>query len=203
MLEVRRGNLDAARAGLERARALGNDNWQWIGMLGMHRATVERLAGDLDAARAELEQVVRSMEQGPDSRAMGYAQRTAALATVRAQVELDAGDRNAAGGYLAEAIRWALESKDGPVTAVVAETAARLALAGGDAERAAGLLGVAAAQRGEPDRGNPEVRALDAALRRELGDEAADAAMQAARELPRAAGLKLLEGAVPAVRLIS
>jgi len=89
-----------------------------------------------------------------------------------------------------------VEGQDSPVTAVVAEVVAQLALAEGDADRAAALLGVAAAQRGEPDLGNPEVLAVDVAARRALGDRVAERAFERGRAMPRQAGVEFLASAV-------
>jgi hypothetical protein len=54
------------------------------------------------------------------------------------------------------------------------------------------LLGIAAAQRGAIDRGNPEVLAAQSGVRAVLGPEAADQLMRRGRELPRADGLVVL-----------
>jgi hypothetical protein len=89
---------------------------------------------------------------------------------------------------LAEAVTHAVESKDGPVTAAVAELAATHALAGHDPLAAATLLGVAAAQRGACDLGDPEVRATVDEVRGELGSE-----LDRGRALPRADGIALLQ----------
>jgi len=49
-----------------------------------------------------------------------------------------------------------VESEDGPAAATIAELAARVRLAAGDPSGAAQLLGVAIAQRGTLDHGDPE-----------------------------------------------
>jgi predicted ATPase/DNA-binding SARP family transcriptional activator len=199
--DARRGDLRAARAGLDRARELSRDSWQHTSFLALCQADLERLDGNLDRARAELDRLAAMLptDAGPlaDELAFGTAHRHAGLACARALVELTAGDREAARRHVADAIGWAVATKDGPTTAGIAEAAARLAFADGDADRAARLLGVAAAQRGEPDLGNAEVVALDAAVRAALGEHAAEEAFRSARELPREAGLKLLGQSVP------
>ena len=93
---------------------------------------------------------------------------------------------------LAEAVAHTVESRDGPVTAVVAELAAAHAVAD-DPATAAVLLGVGAAQRGASDLGDPDVRATVAAVRAALGAAAADAAVARGRALPRADGVALLQ----------
>jgi hypothetical protein len=104
-----------------------------------------------------------------------------------------AGDRDRAAALLADAVAHALESRDGPVTATVAELAAVHALADGAADRAAVLLGVATAQRGAPDLGDPDVRACLAGLRAALGPAVAEERIRWGRELPRADGAALLK----------
>jgi tetratricopeptide (TPR) repeat protein len=200
-LETRRGNLAAARAGIERAGGIGNDDRQQVGFLAACLAEVERLDGRLDRARAELDRVAATLPAvggRPSAElAFGVAHRVAGLAAARARIDLDADDPAAARPHVAEAVDWALVAKDGPIVAEVAEVAARLALVDGDAHRAARLLGVAAAQRGAPDLGNAEVVALRAAVGAALGEHAADEAFRSARELPRDAGVKLLAQSVP------
>ena len=93
---------------------------------------------------------------------------------------------------LADAVAHTVESRDGPVTAVVAELAAAHAVAD-DPETAAVLLGVGAAQRGASDLGDPDVRATVAAVRAALGAAAADAAVARGRALPRPDGVALLQ----------
>jgi tetratricopeptide (TPR) repeat protein len=192
MLEARRGDLAAARAGLAEAVALAGSNGLLTSVLGIFRAQVERLSGDLDAARRELERVSSMISAA----GMGAPQRRASLAIGWAAVERASGRRRAAREHLATAVRCAVEGQDSPVTAVVAEVVAQLALDGGDPDRAATLLGVAAAQRGEPDLGNPEVLAIDAATRRALGDGVAERAFETGRTMPRDAGVEYLAAAV-------
>jgi tetratricopeptide (TPR) repeat protein len=201
MLAARRGDLAAARVELDRADELANDNADQEGFLAVCRADLERLDGHLDAARAALDQFAARLpvdrDASPEGLAFGTAHRLSGLAVARARVELTADDRGAARRHIADAIRWGMVAKDGPTLAEAAEVAAALAFADGDADRAARLLGVAAAQRGAPDLGNGEVVALDAAIRAALGERAGDEAFRSARELPREAGVKLLAQTVP------
>jgi tetratricopeptide (TPR) repeat protein len=201
MLDARRGDLAAARAGLARAEEISHEGTEQEGFLAVCRADVERLGGHFDAARTALGRFAAQLPDVDRSAAnelgFGTAHRLAGLATARARIELDAGDLEAARGHVADAIGWSQSAKDGATTAGAAEVAARLALADGDADRAARLLGVAAAQRGEPDLGNAEVVALDAAVRAALGAHVAEEAFRSARELPREAGVKLLAQSVP------
>jgi tetratricopeptide (TPR) repeat protein len=181
MLEARRGDLGSARARLSQALdlpAAGND-----GALLISLAHVEQMAGDLDRARHHL--TAAAAADG-----IGSPHRRTSLGLTSAAVELAAGDLAAARACLAEAVATSAETRDGPVIARVAEMAATLALAEGDPAAAGLLLGVAAAQRGAVDVGNPEVlAAYDRA--RALGP-AADEAMRRGRELPRDEGCAAL-----------
>jgi tetratricopeptide (TPR) repeat protein len=202
MLDARRGDLAAARSRLRRAEELGTDNPDQGGFLAVCRADIERLDGDLDAARAALGRLADLLPtdvdvSSTDGLSFGTAHRLSSLATARARVELDAGALDAARGLVAEAVGWSQSARDGASMAEAAQVAARLAFADGDPDRAARLLGVAAAQRGEPDVGDAEVQALDAAIRAALGDAAAHEAFRSARELPREAGVKLLAQTFP------
>ncbi|MHA6623085.1 BTAD domain-containing putative transcriptional regulator [Pseudonocardia sp. DLS-67] len=184
MLAARRGDLDAARACLQEALALpsatpGND-----GALSISLAHVERLAGNLEEAR-------RHLAGAGTTAGVDRPHRAAARATAEASIELAAGGRTAARAHLADAAEAAAEAADGPVVAVVAEVAAALALDDGDAATAARLLGVAAAQRGAVDLGNPEVLDAYDRARAALGP-AVDEEVRRGQELPRDEGLAAL-----------
>ncbi|OLT09265.1 hypothetical protein BJF78_31095 [Pseudonocardia sp. CNS-139] len=96
-------------------------------------------------------------------------------------MELAAGDLGAARELMAAAAAAALAGRDGPVGAGVAEVGAAVLLAEGDPEGAGLLLGVAARQRGAPDRGSPDVAAAYVGIRKALG---------AARPRPSAAAAR-------------
>jgi tetratricopeptide (TPR) repeat protein len=188
LLDVRRGDIQAARATLCSAVETAGDRPTAMAVsLWGTSAQVELMAGDLDAARALLDRVELETTEGA-----GLAQRRAFIAASRAAVELAAADLPAARRQVVVAVEAAVEGRDGPVSAVVAEVAARLALAEGDAGRAATLLGVAATQRGAVDRGNPDVRATYREVRRVLGDAAAEEAERRGREQARADGMREL-----------
>jgi hypothetical protein len=182
LLAARRGDLDAGRAWVHQALARGAPGAE--GFLRIALAHIERRAGNLDEARRQLAAV--DMPEGK-----GHPHRMAAWATTAAAVELATGDRSAARARLAVAATAAADSLDGPVVAMVAEVAAALALDEGDPRSAGELLGVAAAQRGATDVGNPEVLAAHDRVRAALG-AAADGAVRRGRELPRAEGLAAL-----------
>ena len=70
---------------------------------------------------------------------------------------------------------------------------AAFALDGGDAEQAALLLGVATAQRGTLDHGNPEVMAVLDEVRTALGPAPAEEAVERGRTLPKPDGMAAMD----------
>ncbi|MFC4945718.1 BTAD domain-containing putative transcriptional regulator [Pseudonocardia sp. GCM10023141] len=194
LLDVRRGDLDAARARLALVPTEPDGPFNTGEALYLAAAAIDRRSGDLPAARANIAVAAGLIESG----GISAPQRRAYLDLARTLVELDAGATDAARAALADAVAVALQSRDGPVTAAAAEAAAQVALHTGDASCAAMLLGVATAQRGMLDVGNHEVVAALAEVRAALGRAAADAAITKAAELPRADGLVLLAEATGA-----
>ena len=184
-LLVRRGDVAAGRAELRRIVALPGLHPEQIGVLHGYLADAARRAGDLEDARVELARARAQAHPGP-----GVHQRNALQAAAESAIARAAGDRGAAVRPLVEAVAHAVASKDGPVTAAVAELAAAHALAEGDTLGAAPLLGIAAAQRGANDLGDPEVRATLEGVRAVPG---ATAALDRVRALSRADGVALLQ----------
>lgn len=170
MVDARRGDYRAARALLARAAEPRRRD----GSLAAAKAQVERMAGDLDTARAHLAVVDAAIAADPLT--YGIPQRQAYLALLRAQVELAAGHPAKARALLRPAAELALTSRDGPVVGMVAEVAAQLAHAEGDAAAVVDLLASAVARRGTLDYGAPEVGALLAALGPHADEQIAAAA---------------------------
>ena len=191
VLEARRGNIDEARAVLQRARPSDRGPFSSAGAVATTLAQIELLAGDVDAARAQLVLAAGAFDP-PGMDGVGVPQRRAFAAMMWASVELTAGDLDAARPRVAEAVAAAVGADDGPVSGMVAEVAARFALAEDDPGAAAVLLGIAAAQRGTLDHGSPVVRATLAGARAALGPDAAEEQMRSGRELPRADGMAWL-----------
>jgi tetratricopeptide (TPR) repeat protein len=182
-LDLRRGDPAAAHARLDEAFEQARDSAQAMSALHLTRFDAHRRTGDLDAARAALGLVGESLQRAWPG--VVHAGGLAALALA------ETGPAAAAAPLVA-AVTAAVESKDGPAVATIAELAARARLAAGDPSGAAQLLGVATTQRGTLDRGDPEVMAVLAAVRDALGPAAAELAVQWGRELPHADGLALL-----------
>ncbi len=188
LLDARRGDLTAARRLLERAIGLAHKPLAWAGNVHVALAYVALREGDAADARAYLDAAAADI----DGAGLAFPQRSANLQAMRTAVELGAGDLAAAAAALHAAVAMAVEGRDGPIAAAVADVAARLALTRGEAERAATLLGIAAAQRGAVDLGSPEVVAAHAGVRAALGAPGAERAVRHGRELPKEEGMALL-----------
>ena len=152
-LLVRRGDVAAGRAELRRIAALPRLHVELVTAVHLYLADAARRAGDLDDARAEL--ALTDL----DDPGLGRPQRRALIAATGSAIARAADDRDGAAALLAEAVEHAVESRDGPVLAIVAELAGAPRWRTGRSRAAAALLGVGAAQRGSPDLGDPEVRA--------------------------------------------
>ncbi|MFE0023983.1 BTAD domain-containing putative transcriptional regulator [Amycolatopsis sp. NPDC059021] len=124
--------------------------------------------GDLDRAR-ELVEVAEAGLAGQTAFDGDHGQ--ALVSMVRAALCLELGDAPGAGEALRRAHAAAVESKDMPVVAMVAVTAAGLAAQYGRHHDVAVLLGAAARLRGAHDPTEPQVRALSSQGRAVLGDE--------------------------------
>lgn len=198
LLHARLGDRAAACAALERAAAVGDGSAESRWTIAMTRAGIERHTGDVDAARAAVEVAAEGLRRLQGS--LAVAQRRAWVGALRAEVELRAGDPDAASAPLADAVTAAVEGRDGPVSGMVAEVGAQLLLAVDDAEGAAVLLGVAHTQRGALDLGHPDVVAAVARVCDALGPAAAGEAERRGRELSRDGGMAELARRVDQVR---
>jgi tetratricopeptide (TPR) repeat protein len=191
---VQRGGLASRMGDHALARKLYTEALGMIGtrefaspeMVHTSLAEVDRLEGDLEGARARLADIDPAAGGG-----IAVAQREAHLFVQRALVELAAGDRTSAATLLVKAVEAGATSKDGPVTALVAETLAQVRLAFGDTAGAARVLGTAEARRGTLDLSDPAVVASLAAL----GPEH-DALRREAADLPPQSGVDLLRAQV-------
>lgn len=157
-LRLRAGDLDGAREFAYRSRHrrdIGRDDLAFIQAM---QARVEWLAGNLDAAEAVLADAVSRLEKLPP--AMPGSHGHALVNAVAASVTAERGDCDAARTYLADAHAAAVNTKDMPMHAAVAVSAAGVAAAEGDRAAAAELLAAATAIRGIEDPTNPEITRL-------------------------------------------
>jgi predicted ATPase/DNA-binding SARP family transcriptional activator len=129
-------------------------------------AEMARWQGRLDEARERLDAVLVDVERG----GIPIQQRHAMMLVSEGELELVAGHLAAAHRCYRDALAKALESRDRPVIARVVELRADIALAEGDAERAAVLLGTAEVVRGMADEADVDVVRVRAAARAALGE---------------------------------
>jgi len=150
-------------------------------------AEIARWQGRLDEARERLDAVLADLERTGSP----IHQRYAMMLVSKGELELAAGDLDAAHRRYRQALSKALESRDRPVIARVVELRADIALAEGDAERAAALLGTAAVVRGMADEADVDVVRVHAAARAALGERGFALAHRRGTARPRA---EVLEG---------
>ena len=177
------GDVEGARRDLEAAEriaeAIGAREERlynaWV------HGQIERWEGNLDSARQLLESGIQEAkgEMHP------FGQIHACMLASLGHLELDAGDVPAARGRFERALEVASRTRDRPVVARAVELLAAIAIAEGDAERAATLLGEATTLRGLPDEADPDVARVRAAARAGLGDEGFALAYERGTARPR------------------
>jgi predicted ATPase len=157
LAELAQARRDADRAGLPDSLAA----------VAHASGDFARRRGDLGLAQAELMRARLIMEQ------MGsVAPQFRAVLDVSCGFLASAeGDHDAATSLHAGALDWALQSNDAPVIAHVLVGVADAVLSGGDARRAAELLGASVAVRGLPDLSSTDAERVAAATRAALGEE--------------------------------
>jgi len=110
---------------------------------------------------------------------------------------LGIGDADGAATELASAARVGLLTKDMPVLAEVAISAAVLAGHAGDDRRAAVLLGASEAIRGRADRSHLDARALEDVLRARVGADAFGRLLAEGAAMTQEAAVELATTATP------
>jgi predicted ATPase/DNA-binding SARP family transcriptional activator len=173
MIRLRAGDLAGARADLDGAAAgHAARSAMVLAFAAAGLGEISRHTGDPDGARALLTAARRRLDE-----ATGVPSRIRLLPlTGLARLAVSCGQLSEARGFLAEAFRLALAAEppliqDRPSIAGAAEALAELALAVGRPADAARLLGYAAAVRGAPDLGNPDVSRAEATARAALDGE--------------------------------
>jgi len=182
---LRLGNVDEARVRARAARErrdLGSDD---LAFAQAQQARIELVAGDLEAARAELEDARERLARRPPPPAQGHG--SALIEALSAIVAAEAGALDDAERHVAAAFPVALATSDMPIVAAVGVAAATVAAVRGRAEEASVLLGAAAALRGADDFTSPEVA--------RLRDEVQSPAYDRGRALSREQALARLQAA--------
>ena len=174
-LWTRRGDLERARAHLERVGVDRELDREEAVVVNSMRARLLWEMGEHDAARALRDELVAAVESGlgdRTDRSHGIAMAMACIGLVA----LDDGELDAAAEALDRAYAAAIQSRDMPIVAMTGVATARLAAHQGRAVDAAEMLGAVAAVRGAPDEANRDVARLTAELRDALGEDAYQAA---------------------------
>ncbi|MCP2335799.1 BTAD domain-containing putative transcriptional regulator [Actinomadura rupiterrae] len=141
-------------------------------------AALNHASALLARRRGDLAEAVRLLDEAVDLTVglPGAPQFGAMVMAARASCDLAAGDPDAAGPRLLEALGRAAEAPDFPIVATVLCGLAGLAWHEDDAVRAAELLGHADALRGGPDLSNSDAVELTETLRDALGEPSYEAA---------------------------
>ena len=173
MIRLRADDLAGARDDLDGAAAgHAGRSAMVLAFADAGLGEVSRHTGDPDRARALLTAARRRLDE-----TTGVPSRIRLLPlTGLARLAVSCGQLSEARGFLAEAFRLALApepplTQDRPSIAGATEALADLALADGRPADAARLLGYAAAVRGAPDLGNPDVSRAEATARAALDGE--------------------------------
>ena len=136
-----KGDYPAATAALEEAESLGQELGAWgdLSHIAGKLAAVRLRAGDLAAARADLERA----ERGDSERSAGHSDAAVWLGLVRAELHFREGDTAAAARVCAEQLAW-LEGKQSAwwygTRGVIQARLALAVLADGDKDRCRVLL---------------------------------------------------------------
>jgi len=166
---VRAGDVDQARDDLGLADRIAHEVGAQDQKVFIRHTLgdIARWQGRLDEARELLDSAIADFQRGGHP----IDQQHSLMLTSRGRVDVAAGDLDGARRWYQRALHVAVRTRDQPVIARAVELLADVALGGGDAERAAALLGTAEVLRGMPDEADVDVKRLRAAARAALGDE--------------------------------
>lgn len=190
-VRIKMGDLAGARADLDRAAradanlaAVRSDSAAWLGRV---RAELYWREGDRERAIRQCEDVLALIS----AKKVAWYDTVRALVMARlAVISLEGGDRARARFLLAGALRSSIAWVDHTAIGEVVDAVAVYLLE--DPERAATVLGVAHAVRGEFDAGGLDGPRTRQAAREALGPPDFDAAYQRGRDLGSAVGLLLV-----------
>ncbi|MGH3185816.1 MAG: ATP-binding protein [Streptosporangiaceae bacterium] len=195
-IAARRGDLAKARELSAAARSTVESEGSPMdrGMAAAWWAAFEARWGDVDAARPHQAAAERHLAQlGPAHPARGHLETL--VAATAARVAIADNDLRAAREHAARSYRAAVAAENMPLLAQASGTTAELALALGQPERAAELLGTGAVVRGADDPTDPTALQLVPLLRTCLGDDRYEACYAAGRALARLAAIEHLDPA--------
>jgi predicted ATPase/DNA-binding SARP family transcriptional activator len=193
---TRRGDLAKARQLSAAARSTVESEGSLMdrGIVAAWWAAFEARWGDVDMARPYLADAERYLAQfGPAHPAREHLE--VMVAATGALIAIADKDLRTAREQALRSYRAAIGAEDRPLLAQASGATAELALALGQPERAAELLGAGAVVRGADDPTEPTVLQLVPLLRAALGDERYEACYAAGRALARPAAIDRLDPA--------
>ena len=195
-IAARRGDLARARELSAAARAAVASEGSPIdrGITAAWWATLEVTCGNIDAARPLQAEAEAALAQfGPAHPAREHLE--AMVAATAGQIAIAEADLPAASEHAARSYRAAVAAQDMPLLALSSGLVAELALALGQPERAAELLGARSVVRGIDDPGDPAAAKLVPALSAALGADRFERCRTAGQALGRAEAIKRLDPA--------
>jgi ATP/maltotriose-dependent transcriptional regulator MalT len=195
-LAARRGDLAKARELSAAARSAAESDGSAIdrGITAAWWAAFEVTCGDIEAGRTYHAVAERHLAAfGPAHPAREHLETMVAATGV--QIAIADGDMRAAREQAARSYRAAVASEDMPMLAQASGTLAELALALGQPERAAELLGARTVVRGGTDPTDPAAVKLAPLLRAALGADRYEACFASGRALGRAEAINHLDPA--------
>ncbi len=195
-IAARRGDLARARELSAAARAAVAAEGSPIdrGITAAWWATLEVTCGDIDAARPLLAEAEAALALfGPAHPARDHLE--AMVAATAGQIAIAGADLPAAREQAARSYRAAVAAQDMPLLALSSGLVAELALALGQPERAAELLGARIVVRGIDDPADPAALNLVPRLRAALGADRFERCQAAGRALGRAEAIERLDPA--------
>jgi predicted ATPase len=195
-IAARRGDLVRARELSVSARLAVEAEGSPIdrGIAAAWWAAFEATWGDIDAARplqADTERLLARF--GPAHPAREHLE--AMVAATATQIAIEDRDLPAARAHAARSYRAAVAAHDMPLLAAASGSLAGLAVALGQPERAAELLGARTVVRGGDDPTDPMTVKLLPLLRAALGDDRCDRAVHRGKALSRAEAINRLDPA--------
>ncbi len=190
----RHGEPQRAGAALRRARELALDRGAFSILLMTDFAIAQQLARDGDTL-AGRDFTLEAIERAKTVQNVA-PQALASMYCALADLEQILGELDEAFEHLATSWELAIGSHDMPIVALAGVKLAELVLASGQPVLALRLLGAADAIRGTPDLSDPRAAVLISAAREAAGlePEAAGRELAAARAMPRADAITLIQG---------
>jgi predicted ATPase len=195
-IAARQGDLAKARELSAAAGSAGEAAGSRIdrGIIAAWWAAFEVRWGDIDEARPHQAAAERHLAQfAPAHPAREHLE--AMVAATGVSIAIADSDLRTAREQAARAYHAAIGAEDMPFLAMASGPTAELAMALGQSERAAELLGAGAAVRGAHDPTDPAVQHLAPLLRAALGDAGYEAAYASGSGLGRPAAIEFLDPA--------